>query len=260
MSNAGQDQTARARQAPRFRRATVARLEPLTRHLVRATVAGPELEGFRIDEPAASIRLLLPTTGSTDLVMPDWSGNEFLLPDGGRPLIRTFTPRYFDPEVLELDIDIVLHDGGAASAWTGEAGAGDPVAITDPGRGYRIDPTAPGFFLAGDETAIPAIGQLLEEIPETIPVQVVIEIAHPDARLDLPTHAAAEVEWAQRDPGSLPGAGLITRVQAADIAVGTRVWVAGEAGSLVPIRRNLFEERELPRTDVTVRGYWKHGR
>ena len=35
--------------------------------------------------------------------MPAWNGNEFLLPDGRRPAIRTFTPRRVDPDALELD-------------------------------------------------------------------------------------------------------------------------------------------------------------
>jgi len=38
--------------------------------------------------------------------MPSWNGNEFLLADGRRPTIRTFTPRRVDPEALELDLDV----------------------------------------------------------------------------------------------------------------------------------------------------------
>jgi len=38
------------------------------------------------------------------------------------------------------------------------------------------------------------------------------------------------------------------------------VWVAGEAAAVQRIRRALFEERGVPRSRATVRGYWKHGR
>lgn len=259
MHNSDSNETSQ-RRAPQLRRLTVAGLELLSPHMVRATVAGPELEGFELNEPASSIRLLVPTTGTADLVMPEWSGNEFLLPGGARPIIRTFTPRYFDPDGPAVDIDIVLHEGGATSAWAGEARPGDPVAITGPGRGYRIDPGAASFLLAGDETAIPAVGQLLEQIPETIEVQAIIEVSRPDARIDLPDHPAARVAWTDRSVGDPPGTALITAVQHATIEAGTKVWVAGEAGSLFHIRRNLIEERGLPRADVTVRGYWKHGR
>ena len=248
------------RRPPQLLRLIVAGLESLSPYMVRVTVAGSELEGFALDEPAASIRLLLPSPGTSDLVMPEWNGNEFLLPDGSRPIIRTFTPRYFDPDGRAVDIDIVLHENGATSAWAREAQPGDPVAITGPGRGYRIDPSARSFFLAGDETAMPAIGQLLEQIPESIPIQVVVEVAHHDARLDLPDHPAASIAWVDRGTGDAPGTALVAAVEGATIEAGTKVWVAGEAGSLFHIRRNLMEERALPRADVTVRGYWKHGR
>lgn len=228
--------------------------------MMRVVLTGGELGGFESPDPAASVRLLVPSMGTSELVMPDWSGNEFLLPDGERPIIRTFTPRRFDPVATELDLDIVLHEQGAVSAWAMAAKPGDPVAVTGPGRGYKIDPTAPAFFLAGDETAIPAIGQLLEEIDDVVPVHVVIEIAHPDARVDLPGHSRAAVQWVERTPADAPGSGLVPAVTEATIEPGTKVWVAGEAGSLVPIRKHLSDELGLPRADVTVRGYWKHGR
>jgi NADPH-dependent ferric siderophore reductase len=248
------------REPPRFRPVAVRRVEPLSPRLVRVTLAGPELEGLTVDDPAASVRLLLPAPGTTELVMPTWNGNEFLLPDGRRPTIRTFTPRRVDAEALELDLDVVDHGGGAASEWTGAAAPGDPAAISGPGRGYTIDREAPAFLLAGDETAIPAISQLLEALPPETSVQVRIEVAHPTARLPLPAHPGAAVEWCDLPPGAPPGDALVAAVEGADIAAGTRVWAAGEAAAVQRIRRHLFSERGLARTQCTVRGYWKQGR
>src|SRR5437762_14058928 len=109
--------------------------------------------------------------------MPTWTGNEFLLPDGRRPTIRTFTPRRLDPQALELDLEIVVHGDGAASEWAATAAPGDPAAVSGPGRGYAFEPDAPAFLLAGDETAIPAISQLLEVLPADRPVPAHIEVA-----------------------------------------------------------------------------------
>ncbi len=142
-----------------------------------------------IEEPAASVRLLLPAPGA-ELVIPEWKGNEFLLPDGRRPVIRTFTPRRFDATALELDIDAVIHGAGPASSWAATVAAGAAAALSGPGRGYTIDPDATAFLLAGDETAIPAISQLLESITESVAVQVHIEVGAPDGRLALPAHHA----------------------------------------------------------------------
>ena len=228
--------------------------------MTRVTLSGPELEGMTVNEPAASVRLLLPSAGESDLVMPAWNGNEFLRADGGRPAIRTFTPRRVDAANLELDLEIVVHDAGVASKWAAAAEPGRRAALSGPGRGYTINRDAPAFLLGGDETAIPAISQLLESLPAEASVHVCIEVATPDARLALPEHPQATVEWCDLPAGSLPGDALVAAVQAADLDPDARVWVAGEAAAVQRIRRYLFEAREMPRAQTSVRGYWKHGR
>jgi NADPH-dependent ferric siderophore reductase len=225
----------------------------------RVTLTGADLGGLAVEEPAASVRLLLPSADG-DLVLPDWNGNEFLLPDGRRPPIRTFTPRRVDPEVNELDLEIVVHGQGVASEWAQAAVPGTPAAVSGPGRGYTVDPEAPAFLLGGDETAIPAISQLLEVLPAETPVQVRVEVVEPDARLPLPEHPRADVEWCDLRPGAAPGDALVTAVVGADLVRGTKVWVAGEAAAVQRIRRHLFQERGLSRAQASVRGYWKHGR
>ncbi len=227
--------------------------------MARATLVGADLAGLSVEHPGASVRVLLPSPGS-ELVIPAWNGNEFLLPDGRRPTIRTLTPRRVDPEALELDVDIVLHGGGAASGWIAAAQPGDRAAVSGPGRGYAIDPDATSYLLGGDETAIPAISQLLEVLPADTPVAVYIEVARPDARMALPVHPEADVEWCDLAEGAPFGDALVAAIRATDLRPGTRVWVAGEAAAVQRIRRHLFEERGLPRSQATVRGYWKHGR
>jgi NADPH-dependent ferric siderophore reductase len=228
--------------------------------MVRVTFSGAELGGLSVDRPAASVRLLLPSPGTTELVLPTWQGNEFLLAGGERPTIRTFTPRRADPGARELDLDIVVHGGGRASTWAQAAEPGAPAAVSGPGRGYTVDPGAPGFLLAGDETAIPAMSQLLEALPPDRPVQVLVEIADPVAEQPLPAHPAATVTWCLLAPGAAPGDAMVAAVRQTDLAPGTRVWGAGEAAAVQRIRRHLFEERGWPRSQATIRGYWKHGR
>jgi NADPH-dependent ferric siderophore reductase len=248
------------REPPSFRRVVVRHVVLETPRLARVTLAGPELAGFAVEQPAASVRLLLPSPAEHELVIPTWNGNEFLLPDGRRPTIRTLTPWRFDTGTLELDVGVVIHGGGAASEWVSGAQSGDGVAVSGPGRGYTVDPNAPAFLLAGDETAIPAITQLLDVLPGGVPVQVRIELADPDARFALPDHPAASVEWCDLAPGAPPGDAVVAAIQRAVIVPGTKVWVAGEAAAVQRIRRHLFEELALPRGQVTARGYWKSGR
>jgi NADPH-dependent ferric siderophore reductase len=260
MSSTGSATTRTRREPPTYRRVTVQAVTPVSARLLRVTLAGPELDGLVIDQPAASVRLLLPPSGTTELVMPAWNGNEFLLPDGRRPAIRTFTPLRLDTSALTLELEVVVHEGGAASAWAQATKEGDQAAISGPGRGYPIDPEAAGFLLAGDESAIPAIGQLLQALPAAKPVQVRIEVAHPDARVELPDRPDTSVEWYDLPDGAPPGDTLVAAVVAADLPAGTRIWAAGEAAAVQRIRRRLLEERNLPRSETWIRGYWKHGR
>lgn len=247
------------REPPPFRRVTVQRVEDLTPRMRRFVLGGPELEGLEIDEPAASVRILLPADGDGTLVMPEWTGNQFELPSGERAPIRTFTPRALDTDRLELTVDIVVHEGGTASEWARAATPGSEVAVSGPGRGYEIDSDATSYLLAGDETALPAIGQLLEWLPDDMPVAVHVEIADPSARLDLPDHPRAEVDWHELPRGSEPGAALITAVEQLG-EVPPAVWVAGEAAAVQRIRKHLFDARGMTRSAATVRGYWKKGR
>jgi NADPH-dependent ferric siderophore reductase len=247
------------REPPPFRRVRVRSTEPLSARMLRVVLAGDELAGFAIPSAASSVRLLLPPPGGDGLVMPTWSGNQFELPDGSRAPIRTFTPRYFDDERLELTLDVVLHDQGAATEWARSAVPGDEVAISGPGRSEELDPAARSHLLVGDESAIPAIGQLLESIPGDRTVEVHIEISDPAARLDLSAHPGATVTWLDAVDGEPPGEAMVEALQEID-PLPDAVWVAGEAAAVQRARTHLFDERGRSRSTVTARGYWKLGR
>lgn len=246
------------REPPPFRRVTVVRSVRRTPHLVSVTLGGPELDGLDPGLPAASVRLLLPRHG--ELELPTWTGNEFLLADGSRPPLRTLTPRRWDGDRLELDVEVVLHGAGPLSAWAATAAPGAAAAVSGTGRGYEIDPATADYVLAGDESAIPAISVLIEALPPEAAVAIHIEVAHPDARVDLPPHPGAALTWHDLPADAPPGAALAAAVRDAAIPTDAQVWVAGEAAAVQQIRTHLFDDRHLDRAQCTVRGYWKHGR
>src|SRR5262245_8872609 len=101
------------REPPRFRRARVTAVADLSPHLRRVTFTGDDgadgLDGLVPEEPAASVRVLLPSAPDEPLVIPTWNGNEFLLPEGTRPIIRTLTP--LRSVAGALDVAVVLHEG-----------------------------------------------------------------------------------------------------------------------------------------------------
>lgn len=235
------------REPPGFRVVEVRAVEPRTTRLVRVTLGGDALVGFDPGLPAASVRLLLPDPAA-GLVLPTWNGNEFLHTDGRRPLLRTLTPLRHDPVARALDLEIVRHGPAPLADWVAAAKPGDRVALSGPGRGYEVDPDAPAFLLAGDESALPAITTLVPVLPPAAAVHVAVEVADRSARLELPTHPRLDVEWCPS---------MVDAVAAHVLVPGERVWVAGNAAVVQRIRKHLFEERGVPRSHAVVRGYWK---
>jgi NADPH-dependent ferric siderophore reductase len=228
--------------------------------MVRITVGGESLAGFAVDQPAASVRLLLPSDPPSPDELPRWDRNNFVFSDGRRPVLRTITPLRFDARSLELDLEIVVHGNGPASDWADAAVPGVETAISGPARGYDVDPSASDFLLLGDETAIPAITQLLQAIPDDLPVTTAIAVTDESARIDLPERDGVSVDWLVQAGDAAPASPLASAVTRTTVGDGTRVWAAGEAAAMQAIRRHLIGERAMPRSSAWVRGYWKHGR
>ncbi len=240
------------REPPPFRRLDILGTQAVSPHMTRVILGGKELQGFHVEHPAASVRLLLPQDGG--LAIPTWNGNEFLNSDGSRAPIRTFTPRRFDRGLLEIHLDVVHHRSGIASTWARTTRPGDEAAVSGPGRGYRIDSDATAFLLAGDETAIPAVCQLLEQLPD-VPIAVHLAIRYPDAKVDL--HRDVDVTWHLTSERPTTDETLSTAIRTIGLAPGMRIWAAGEAAEMHRIRKILFNERGFPRSHATIRGYWQ---
>jgi NADPH-dependent ferric siderophore reductase len=231
---------------------TVQRVQRLTPRMIRVVFGGPALAGFNWNGPAAHIKLILgPTTGDPDV----------------RPPSRTYTPRQFEAQRLELTVDFVLHGSGPASTWAAQAEVGQPMLIGGPGRSYALDPQAQWLLVAGDESAIPAIATLLEVVPETMATQVLVEVNDAADEFTIaPARANVSLRWLHRaqplrDHGAVAaGVELLAAVAAFEPPVGAgQVYVACEADAMRRIRRHLLVERGLARECVTTRGYWKQG-
>lgn len=243
------------RPPPEFRRATVDTISTRSPWLTTVTLRGPELIGFEEPEPAASVRLLLPRPGLAEPELPTWTGNEFLDADGQRPLIRTLTPRQVEPDGGTLTVDVVVHESGPMSDWVRGAGPGHSVAVSGPGRGSQPAEGGDRYWIGGDESAIPAIEQVLAALPADADAIVEIEAAHPDARVAL--GGGRTVRWHDLDAGARPGDALVAAAMAWAPGGNDRVWVAGEAAAVQRIRKHLFETIAFDRRSATIRGYWK---
>jgi NADPH-dependent ferric siderophore reductase len=293
--------------------ASVAQLKRLSPHFVRVTFTGPDFDTFGTDGLDQRIKIVFPIAGHgiSDFGADDeqtiadgtWYARWRELPDATRNPFRTYTVRAARPGLRELDVDMVSHgDGGPATRWLNHAAVGDEVVIIGPDASsidYAIGidwhpGAARHLLLAGDETAAPAIGAILESLPEGSSAQAFIETSDAADHLLLRVPAGCQVTWLAR--GDQPvGTELDPAVRSwvadnlavirpslaqaeqhlddVDIDAGLLwdspeavpdghfyAWLAGEAAAIKALRRFLVSETGIDRKRIAFMGYWRHGR
>lgn len=230
----------------------------MTPSLRRVVIEGAELTEMDVADPGAGMRLLLPPAPDRPIDRPVWNGNAYFAEDGSRPPIRTMTPLDQDPAAGRLAFEVVRHDGGLLTPWVDAVALGGQVAVSGPSRGYLLDPGVSAVIYAGDESALPAIAQLVRSAPDDVAVHVVIELRDREARVTLADRPALTVEWLTAE--DRPGDALVAAVAALDLGDERPLWAAGEAAAMQRIRTEVVRPRDMSRAAAHVRGYWKHGR
>ena len=236
----------------RLTRGTVVRRTRLNPSMLRLTVGGPELACFHSYQADDHVKVVLPFPDGT---RNDPVPNDRLMLDWPRPHspARKYTVRRFDAAACEIDLDVVLHEGGVASAWATGAAVGDPVVLAGPPGAKAFAHTYDHYVFAVDPTGLPALGRWLEESRTDVRADVVIDVDHDHERdYPLAERAGVRLTWLDRSGGSR----LAEHVQALPLPEGrTFVFAAGEAGDLKPLRRWTREQG----LDALVTGYWKRG-
>ena len=251
----------RKRPSPRI--AEVVRVSQLTPHMIRVTFGGENMTGFFSKGPAEHVRIYLPNeeTGVLTLPVAGPDGLEFPQ-DAERPKSRAYTPRRWDADTNELDVDFVIHGEGPASLWASAAKAGDTAVVGgQPSGAYLPEATADWYVILGDEAALPAIATLLEALPITMQANVYIEVLNAQEEQELTSPAQTHITWLHRgNDQDLPGLLLVDAIRHADLPEGDgRVWVSAEASIMREIRKHLLDDRNLDRSTIRTQGYWKQG-
>ena len=239
-------------------RAEVVRGERLSASMRRIVLGGGDLDRFECPGPASHLKLMLPLPGQAAPALPVPGPDGLVTLDRAAMIMRTYTPRLWDQAEGELAIDVFLHGDSPASSWAREVRPGGQVALSQPRARYQPDPNGDWLVLAGDESAVPAIGTIIEARAESGQAEpiVVIESAGDDTDLGLPK--VAEARWVTTTPGA-PGRALLQAL-AETLPIGTgRVWVAGEAKGIRAVRAYLQGERGLASSAMVTRAYWKVG-
>lgn len=152
----------------------VAARELVTPRMLRLTLAGQGLDGFHTYQADDHVKIIFPDPdGTRRIPVP----NDEQMLDWPKPLptSRKYTVRRYDPAARELDLDIVLHEGGVAAAWAASVAVGDEVTIAGPPGAKAFPHTYGHYVFAVDATALPAAARWLEESPPGVSAHLVIE-------------------------------------------------------------------------------------
>jgi NADPH-dependent ferric siderophore reductase len=257
-------------------RATVAAVDDLSPHLRRVTFVAPRIADVVTAGPDQRIKVLLSPPDGGELRLPtgaDWYAEWCTLPAEERFIMRTYTVRALRPEVAELDIEFVLHGvNGPASAWVSEVEVGAEIGLILPfsvdttstkgllmsGVDYVPPATSLNRVLVADETALPALAGILEQLPPAVRATVFVEV--PDIRdiRPLPSPGRVDVTWIPQTGGAPKS--LLEALKSATLPIDLDyAWVAGESGMIKQVRRHLVNAVGLPKPAISFQGYWKRG-
>ena len=211
--------------------ATVLRREPLSPHLVRLVLSGPE--GFA-------------SSGVPD----EWVG--LVVP--GQFQSRYYTVRTWDG--AELVLDVVVHEEGLVTEWASRDCVGESVTIQEAKGSFAMPESAAWLLLVGDLTAMPAMARIAETAARSrsrVGTRIWAEV--PD---DLAGYLPDDVEVTWLEPPA-EGRSRLAEV-VTDIAWPSGegyFWMAGESAQMRAIRKHLMRDRRLPSTAYDVMGYWR---
>jgi NADPH-dependent ferric siderophore reductase len=228
--------------------------------LVRITLGGQGLAGFQSHVPDEHVRLVFPDEHG-ELRLPERDGAVLRWPRP-LPVSREYTVRRHDAAAGELDVDVVLHEGGVASGWAARVGVGARIWVAGPPGGFVLPTAYDRYLFVGDITALPQIARWLEWLPADAAGWALLEVTDATEEIELTAPVGVEVRWVHRGPVP-PGTGdaLERAAEQVPVPAGERVfaWIAGEAGAIRPLRAWARDGLGLPAADRMITGYWKRG-
>ena len=245
-----------------FREITVLSSTRISPHMQRVRFRADNLERFV--HGGLHIRILLPPAGREPVWPSMGSDGLVVWPTGADALVvRVYTIRAINAAEGWLDVDFVLHAGDStpAASFAENARPGDVVGMFGPGGGDV--PEARDLLLLGDDTALPAIGRILDRLDPAKRATAYLEVDSPADVVPLAEHEKIEVNWLYRN-GREPGtASLLPQVlrnlDPTNLPPDVYVWAGCEFSDFKEIRKIVRKDWGLKKDRQLVVSYWRRG-
>lgn len=230
----------------------------LTPHYIRVTfkMSDEQVDLFQNMRSGSNNKIYIPSetqTYNTNYDESIWDSDFFTAR-------RTYTTRNIDLINKTLKIDFVAHgDNGPASKWAENAKSEDFLGIAMKESQKPLVPNAENYFMVGDSTAIPVISAILETLPSSANVVLLLEVNSYRDTFVLNTKAHLNVKWIYNS-SPLNGSALAEEfiVLLAEEKP-HYVFAATEFETIKKIRKHMKEELQLERDRYNAVSYWKRG-
>jgi len=212
------------------------------------------------------VRLALRPDPDTPVTLPVLMENgKWVRPDGSQHCPnRPYTIRRWDASRCEMTIDIVVHEGGVAAGWAMSAKVGDVVGICNPEGRFWIPKGSSWILLLTDITGLPAVGRVLEELPDGFQAIVHVEVPHDADKQEFETKADASIHWhvyhglkADR-PGYTELPRIAQTIEYLPDGTGY-IYIAGEARAVSDCRKHFRDTLGFDKKRIDAIGYWIEG-
>lgn len=289
-------------------------VERLSPTFVRVELASPALADLGVDGSLYDQRIKLifadpghplPSVAGVD---ETWFASWLDRPVAERGHMRTYTLRALRGSGADtrLVVDFVVHGGdcGPGGSWGAQAQVGDRLVLMAPRRGHAyggvefVPGDATSLLLVGDETAVPAVAAVLEQLDVDARGHVFLEVPYAADVLTLQHPVGVSVRWLPRE-GAARGEALHAAVlehlgtrpvplvvdddevdpdlwetpayssSGEDVDTTAQVvghdfdglyaWIAGESKVVTGLRRALVKDLGIDRHQVAFMGYWRLG-
>lgn len=221
----------------------------LAPNYLRVRLRGDELTGFSSPGCDDHIRVFFPDTSPHSVEQLRAAPS------------REYTPLAWGDNWLDLEF-VVHGDSGIAGSWAATAEPGARIGVGGP-RGSMVMQGSPNaWFLAGDETAIPAIRRFCQQMPTGTAGRVILEAKAPGHEIDIDAPAGVVREYVYRQNGAQSQA-LAARL--AEFTAehrptpGVFGFIAAEQSIVKAGRALLIDRWQLAPESIIVKGYWKAG-
>lgn len=220
--------------------------------------------------PDEWVRLAVPADDATPVVLPVLRENgRWEMPEGADYAPnRPYTVRRWNARTSEMVLDMVVHEGGVAASWAMNARVGDIVGICNPEGRFWLPKGSRWLLMVTDITGLPAVGRVLEELPEGFRAVVHVEIPSDADRQEIgqmiETGADADVTWhtchglRPERPGYTELPRIAREITALPEGPGY-IYIAGEAKAAAECRRHFRDQLGFDKHRIDAVGYWIEG-